>query len=278
MVGSPSCTPPIVYDSLLMSVCGGSSTCCSVSRGVVIVARKRCMPLGQALRERSRVGRRGSPPRPPPRVCARAPPCALPGAWTPRSARQSSNLRLLRRGRRRDRPVHVDPVAAGLDARDDLRHLPLLVHRLEGQPGRDGGDAVQGRDLVRLRLRECQLRARQEEVVHELRPRLAELRKVGDDGLVRFDHVSCAAAAERPAAGVLLGRARHRQVRADPRQRVERRALRLVEPLREARDRDHEPDADGEAEQRQDRPAATAQKLRARGTGGRTRTHRTTPA
>ena len=81
------------------------------------------------------------------------------------------------------------------------------------------------------------------------------------DGLVRLDDVARAAAAERTAARVLLGRARHRQVGADAGERIEGRALRLVEPFREARDRDHEPDADGKAEQRDDRAAAPAEEL-----------------
>ena len=70
-----------------------------------------------------------------------------------------------------------------------------------------------------------------------------------------------AAAAEGPAARILLRRARHGQVGTDARERVERRALRLVETPREARDRDHEADADGQAEQRQDRAASTADQL-----------------
>ena len=97
--------------------------------------------------------------------------------------------------------------------------------------------------------------------MHEVRAGLAELREVGDDGLVRLDDVTTATAAERSSACVLLGRARHRQVGADAGERVESRALRLVEPFREARDRDHEADADGKAEQRHDRAATAAHEL-----------------
>jgi hypothetical protein len=172
----------------------------------------------------------------------------------------SLDLLLLGCGRRRDRPVDIDPVAAGLDLRDDLRHLPLLMHGLESEAGGDRRHSLQGGDLVRLRLREGQLRARQEEVVDELRPSLAQLGEVGDDGLVRLDDVA-PAPVEGSAARILLRSPGHGQVGADPRERVERRALRLVEPLREARDRDHEADADGKAEQRQDRAAAAAQEL-----------------
>ena len=187
-----------------------------------------------------------------------APPCS--GHLDSELLEAGLDLRLLRRRRRGDRPVHLDPLAAGLDLGDDLRHLALLVHGLEGEAGRDRGDAVEVDDLVRLLLGEGQLRARQEEVVDEVRPRLAQLGKVGDDGLVRLDDVAAAAAAERPA-GILLGSAGHRQIGPDRGERVERRALRLVEPLREARDRDHEPDAEREAEQGEDRTAAPAQEL-----------------
>ena len=101
----------------------------------------------------------------------------------------------------------------------------------------------------------------QEEVVHEVRAGLAELREVGDHRSVCLDDVSAAARPERAAADVLLGGARDGQVRADRGQRVERRALRLVESFGEARDRDHQADADGEAQQRQDRAAAAAEEL-----------------
>ena len=170
-----------------------------------------------------------------------------------------SDLGLLGRGRRRDRSVDVDSVAARLDLGDDLRHLPLLVDGLQGEARGDGGDALEPGDLLCLGLGEGELRPRQEEVVHEVRSRLAELGEVGDNGLIGLDDV--AAAAERPAARVLLGRAGHRQVGADAGERVERGTLRLVEPLREPGDGDHETDADCEPEQREDRPAASAHQL-----------------
>ena len=156
-----------------------------------------------------------------------------------------SDLLLLGRRWRRDRPVDVDLVPTRLDLRDDLRNLPLLVHGLEGETGRDRGDALEAGDLLRLRLGEGQLCARQEEVVDEVRPGLAELGEVGDHSLVCLDDVAAAATAEGPAARIFLCRARQGQVGTDARERVERRALRLVETPREARDRDHEADADG---------------------------------
>ena len=134
------------------------------------------------------------------------------------------------------------------------------MHGLKSQAGGDRSDAVEGCDLIRLRLREGELRPRQEEVVHEMTAGLAELGEIGDHGLVRLDDV--AFATEGPATRVLRGLARHRQVRADTGERVERRGLRIVEPLREARDRDHEADADRESEQREDRSAAAAQEFR----------------
>ena len=218
-----------------MSVCGGSSTCCSVSRGVVIVARKRCIRSGRHCANAPRLTPDGAA-LPATEAAAAGPPpprrrlAPGPGAWKPSFVRQAWISCLLGRGRRRDCAVDVDPVAAGLDLRDDLRHLPFLVHRLQRQGRRDRVDAVELGDLVRLRLRERQLRARQEEVVHELRAGLAELREIGHDGPVRLDDVTRTAAAERASACVLLGRAGHRQVGADAGERVEGRALRLVEP------------------------------------------------
>ena len=50
----------------------------------------------------------------------------------------------------------------------------------EQQAGRDRGDAGNVRDLLRLVLRERQLRPREEEVVDEVLPRLAELGEIRD--------------------------------------------------------------------------------------------------
>jgi hypothetical protein len=47
MPGFDASTPAIVYGSLLMSVCGGFSTCSSVSRGVTNVSRKRLKRSGR---------------------------------------------------------------------------------------------------------------------------------------------------------------------------------------------------------------------------------------
>src|SRR5438309_1467782 len=96
--------------------------------------------------------------------------------------------------------------------------------------------ALQLRDLLRRRLRERELRARQEEIVHEVLSRLAELRQVGDHGLIRADQIAVAASAGAAArAGeartlVLARGQRHGQVGADSRERVERLVLRAIEP------------------------------------------------
>ena len=180
MVGSPSWTPPIVYDSLLMSVCGGSRTCCSVSRG----RRDRLAEALHARREALRERAAGCADRAPP-CCRRARRlrwASVLAALARRDAelRQAGrDLGLLGRGRRGDRPVDLDPVAAGLDLGDDLRHLAFLVHGLKSQAGGNRGDAVEARSRS-PGLREGELRPRQEEVVHEVRAGLAELREIGD--------------------------------------------------------------------------------------------------
>ena len=68
--------------------------------------------------------------------------------------------------------------------------VPSWWTRAQHRPARDRGDAVERGDLLRLALRERELRARQEEVVDEVRAGLAELREVGDRGLVRLEHVA----------------------------------------------------------------------------------------
>jgi hypothetical protein len=147
-------------------------------------------------------------------------------------------LPLRRGGLEPHEPAHGQPLAARLHLGDDLRNRPVLVNAAQHQPARDGADAVERGDLLRLALREGELRAGQEEVVHEVLARLAELREVGDRGLVGLQDLAVAAAAAEgpaePAAGVLLGRERHRQVGADARERVERRLLGVVEPAESA--------------------------------------------
>ena len=188
---------------------------------------------------------------------------------------QACDLRLLRRGRRGDRPVHLDPVAAGLDLGDDLRHLPFLVHRLQGQPGGDRGHAVQGGDLVRLRLRERELRPRQEEVVHEVRAGLAELGEIGDHGLVRLDDVATATAAERPApcppgpCGSPSGRCRFRRAGRASRSAPRRAPSRGSRSRSRGRRRPRGRAASGSC-------GRGGAGVRRGDTGGRTRTHRNT--
>ena len=105
--------------------------------------------------------------------------------------------------------------------------------------------------------RERQLRAGEEEVVDEVVAGLAELREVGHDRAVRLDEVA-AGAGEHPLLGHL---ACDGQVGADPGERVERRLLRALEPVREARDRDHEADAEREPGERDDRPTLAPEQL-----------------
>ena len=147
----------------------------------------------------------------------------------------------LRGGRPRQVAADLEGLAAGLQLRDDLRDDTFLVLGEQGQPLRHLRDTVDRRDLRGGGLLERQLRARQEEVVDEMRAGLAELREVGDHRLVRLQQVAVAAAAAGPAeaaALILLRLQRHGQVGADAGERVQRLLLRIVEPVREARDRD----------------------------------------
>ena len=140
------------------------------------------------------------------------------------------------------------------------------MFREEGQAGGRLRDAVELRDLARRALLERELRARQEEVVHEVRAGLAELGQVGEDGLVRLDQVAIGATPARSAEAaaaealilLLLRLQRDGQVGADAGERVERLVLRTVEPLRQARDRDDEGHTEPEADDGDDgaRPPA----------------------
>ena len=251
-----------------MFVCGGSTTCFSVCSGVVTCVRNWREALRQALARSGRVEEAAAARRR--RRAAEALLSLLRGggaAWLPDAGLLEAglDLRELRRGRRLDPAEDVDLVAARLDLGDDLRHDALLVHAGEHEAGRHRGDAVERRDRVRLALRERELRARQEEVVHEVRAGLAELREVGDGGLVRLDQVAAAAAAAGPeAAGVLLRRReRDGQVGADRRERVERASSARGRGRARACDGDHERDADREAGKREDRPRSSAEQLAA---------------
>ena len=163
----------------------------------------------------------------------------------------------LRLGRRLDPARDVDAVAAGLDLGHDLRHFALLVHGLEQQARRDRAHLAERGDLLSLALGERELRAGEEEVVDEVVAGLAELGEVGHYGAVRLDEVP-AGAGEHPLLGHLAGDG---QVGADPGEWVERRLLRALEPVREARDRDHETDAEREPGERDDRPSLAPDQL-----------------
>ena len=255
-------TPPIEYAVLLMFVCGGASTCFSVWDGVRKVARKCRNCAGRHLANAPKLR-----PRPPPPPWLKPPPPpAPPPPAPPRTAGRAAallgadlrearlDLRQLRRRRRCRRPGDGLLLPARLERRHDLRHRALLVLGEEQQAARHLRHAGERGDPRRLRLREGQLRAGEEEVVNEVLARLAELRQVGEHGLVRLDHRARVAAAAGTAAGeaalLLLRRERDRQIGADARQRVQRGLLRLVEPARQRHDRDHEPDADARARAR----------------------------
>ena len=73
--------------------------------------------------------------------------------------------------------------------------MPSWWTAREHEPARDRRDAVDRAICFAWRLRERELRARQEEVVDEVVAGLAELREVGDRRLVGLDKVATAAAA-----------------------------------------------------------------------------------
>src|SRR5205085_8947425 len=76
-------------------------------------------------------------------------------------------------------PGDGEALAAGLQLRHDLRHRAGLVHGREDESRRDGRDARDRRDLLRLGLREGELGAGEQEGVVECLAGLAELREVG---------------------------------------------------------------------------------------------------
>ena len=196
IVGSPSWTPPIVYDSLVMSVCGGSSTCRSVSRGVVIVARKRCIRAGRHLREGVAGWRRCWPPRPPPGFAPRAGASPGAGSWTPSFSRQERisacsaavGGAIARLTSIRSPPVWISATIFGT--------FPSWWTACRVRPAETAATPSSPAISFACACGEGELRPRQEEVVDELRAGLAELGEIGDDGLVRLDDV--AAAADRP--------------------------------------------------------------------------------
>src|SRR4029079_4965844 len=99
----------------------------------------------------------------------------VPAALAPAELVEALLHRLeLRRGRPGDVARQVEALAPGLDLRDDLRDASLLVCRQERQARGDLGDAGERAHLARGRLLERQLRAREEEVVDEVRARLPE--------------------------------------------------------------------------------------------------------
>jgi hypothetical protein len=143
-------------------------------------------------------------------------------------------------------------LTTGPERGGDLRDLPFLMRHGQRQPGCDLGDAGNRGDAIRLRLREAGLRAGREGVVREVLAGLAQRGEVG------FQH----AIGKGPAAvSFLLGR--DRQVGADARERIERRLLSLVEPVRERSDDDYQRNSEREPEHGQDRAALAPQQLAA---------------
>ena len=93
------------------------------------------------------------------------------------------DLALLGCGQRCSGLVDGDRLGGQLQLGDDLGHGSFLVHDLQGQAGGHVGDARHEPHLVRHPGRKGRLARGQEEVVHEVIARIAELREVGDHGL-----------------------------------------------------------------------------------------------
>ncbi len=248
--------------------------------------RNFCRLAGRHLANAPRLAPRKPPPPkpPPPLLPPRLPPAPAPfrrAAAVPARAvasrtgaaraLQLREARLhrgeLRRRRARDVPLDLECLPLRLQRRHDLGHDPLLVLGEQRQAGRHRGDARDRLDLGSRGLLERQLRARQEEVVDEVLPGLAQLGQIGQRRLVGLDQVAvgpsarAATAGASEARGALLRREGHGQIGPDPGQGIERLLLRVVEAARKARDHDHEADRDAEPEQREDRPRASSEQL-----------------
>src|SRR6266508_3022009 len=81
MSGFDGSTPPIVYDELVMFVCGGSTICFSVCSGVVILARNARIRAGRHLRAAAESS--GPPPARAPNPCCGCPFGCVPAPPTP---------------------------------------------------------------------------------------------------------------------------------------------------------------------------------------------------
>ncbi len=195
-------TPPIVYAVVEMFVCGGFEHLLERLLRRRELRAEAAQAGGQALRERAAVGRRRSrrrppPPPPPPKPPPPPPPLELPPLLARSLSKQACIACELRGGRARDVALDPERLAAGLQLRDDLRDDAGLVLGEERQARRHLRDVRERVTCFAADLLERQLRARQEEVVHEVRARLAELREVGDHRLVRRDQVAAAAPGRR---------------------------------------------------------------------------------
>ncbi len=187
-----------------MFVCGGLTICWIVCCGVTTVLRKLRICAGRhcAKAPRSKPPTRRHRHRPPPP--SRPPPwLGAAGAAPPLEpcsfCDAGPDLVLLGLAElEAHAPGDGQPLAAGLDLGDDLRHRAVLVDGGQDEPGGDRRDARERRDLLCLALRERELRARQEEGVVEVRSGLAELGEVGERRLVRRERLAGAAEAPPP--------------------------------------------------------------------------------
>ena len=195
-----------------MFVCGGLTICWIVCCGVVIVLRKLRTCAGRHF---AKAPRSNPPAAAGTAAAAAAEPAAAggrrrlrPAAAAGRAARCLQLLRCTPRSLacsaavswKRTRPVTVSRWPPVLSLATIFGTVPSWWTALRTRPARDRRDAGERRDLLRLALREGELRARQEEVVDEVRAGLAELREVGDRRLVRLEHLAAAAEAAAAAA------------------------------------------------------------------------------
>ena len=263
IVGCVWSTPPIVYAVVVMFVCGGFSTCVSVCCGVVKRVRSFCSDSGRHFANAPR----STPPKPPPPPPPPKPPLPPlpelrppPFEPLPFEPLRSSSSRRSAGAACRSRPAspRTAPPSGAAMLRVMLERLRRRSSASRRSSGRRPPGARRGASArcvtwatppscaicFACDLLEGELRARQEEVVDEVRAGLAELREVGDDRLVRLDQV--AVRRRRPgeaAAPPNRRRCSAAAAAASPSGRCRCPAsgssvfvLRLVEPVREARD------------------------------------------
>ena len=180
--------PPIVYEELLMFVCGGLTTCRNVCSGVVNRARNCCIRAGRHFRAAGELKKPPPPASGTPSAAEALLPARLRAGLRAAADAELREARLhscgLGCGRRLDLAANVELLAAGPDLRDDLRHDALLVD----------GRRERGRSRSRRRPESDEIFAvcfcgnvscvpgRKKSCTNCV-PGLAELREVGDRGL-----------------------------------------------------------------------------------------------